>query len=104
MSYFPFEGPDGDLLGLNAVVQDITQRKQTEAAWRETAERLRIATSVADLGVFAWDVREDDVVWENDRMYEIIGRSKEGGRANNREFLRSVIHPEDAGRVYGSAL
>ena len=55
VSYFPFEGPDGELLGLNAVVQDITQRKQTETAWRETAERLRIATSVADLGVFAGD-------------------------------------------------
>lgn len=96
VSYFPFEGPDGELLGLNAVVQDITQRKQTETAWRETAERLRIATSVADLGVFAWDATEDHVVWENERMYEIIGRSKEDGPVNHQEFLRSVIHPEDA--------
>jgi len=96
VSYFPFEGPDGAFLGLNGVVQDITKRKEIEIALRETAERLRIATSVAKLGVFFWEADTDRVLWENDRMYEIVGRKREQGPVNNAEFLERVVYAEDA--------
>ena len=96
VSYFPFEGPDGVCLGLNGVVQDITQRKKIEIALLETAERLRIATSVAKLGVFVWEAETDRVLWENDRMYDIVGRKREEGPINNQEFLDSVVYAEDA--------
>lgn len=95
VSYFPFEGSDGSVLGLNAVIQNITERKQAETARLETAERLRIATSAAQLGVFVWDALEDRVFWENDRMYEIVGRRPEDG-VNNAKFLGHIVLPEDA--------
>jgi PAS domain S-box-containing protein len=96
VSYFPFEGPDGVCLGLNGVVQDITESKKIEIALLETAERLRIATSVAKLGVFVWEADTDRVLWENDRMYDIVGRKREEGPINNQEFLDSVVYAEDA--------
>src|SRR5580700_1348192 len=61
---------------------------------RESEARLKLATEVANLGVFVWDIVEDRGSWENDRMYEIFGRSREEGPVNGAEFLRSVVHPD----------
>jgi PAS domain S-box-containing protein len=96
VSYFPLEGTDGTVLGLNGVVQNITGRKRAEASLMETAERLKLATSAAQLGVFVWDAREDRAYWENPRMYQILGRNPEDEPVSNREFLQSVVLPEDA--------
>jgi PAS domain S-box-containing protein len=65
---------------------------------RESEARLKLATEVAKLGVFVWDTIEDRGSWENDRMYEIFGRSREEGSVNGAEFLRDVIHPDDRDR------
>jgi PAS domain S-box-containing protein len=62
---------------------------------RESEARLKLATEVANLGVFVWDTIEDKESWENDRMYEIFGRSREEGAVNGEEFLREVVHPDD---------
>jgi len=61
---------------------------------RESEARLKLATEVANLGVFVWDTVEDRGSWENDRMYEIFGRNREEGPVNGAEFLRDVVHPD----------
>jgi PAS domain S-box-containing protein len=61
---------------------------------RESEARLKLATEVAKLGVFVWDTIEDRGSWENDRIYEIFGRSREQGSINGAEFLRDVVHPD----------
>ena len=98
VNLFPFEAPDGSILGLNGVIQEITERKQMEAARAEANERLRIATSAAQLGIFEWDVRQDRAFWENDRMYQITGRTREQGPANMAAFITGMVHPADRER------
>ncbi|MBB5331019.1 PAS domain S-box protein [Tunturiibacter gelidoferens] len=61
---------------------------------RESETRLKLATEVAKLGVFMWDTLEDRGVWENDRMYEIFGRSREDGPINGTAFINEVVHPD----------
>jgi PAS domain S-box-containing protein len=61
---------------------------------RDSEARLKLATEVAKLGVFVWDTIEDTGSWENDRMYEIFGRSREQGAVNGAEFMRDVVHPD----------
>jgi PAS domain S-box-containing protein len=61
---------------------------------RDSEARLKLATEVAKLGVFVWDTIEDSGSWENDRMYEIFGRSREQGPVNGAEFLCDVVHPD----------
>jgi PAS domain S-box-containing protein len=85
----------GTLLGLSGVVQDITERKRAETARLEAAEKLRVATAAARLGIYTWDRKNDRSDWENDRMYEITGRRREEGPLNRAEFLRTLIHPDD---------
>jgi len=61
---------------------------------RESEARLKLATEVAKLGVFAWDTSKDIASWENDRMYEIFGRTREQGPLSGTEFLLDGIHPD----------
>jgi PAS domain S-box-containing protein len=61
---------------------------------RESEARLKLATEVAKLGVFVWYIVEDIWSWENDRIYEIFGRSREDGSVTRSKFLRDVVHPD----------
>jgi len=61
---------------------------------RESEARLKLATSVAGLGVFVWDTAHDEGTWENDRMYEIFGRTRQEGIVNGAAFLAEVVHPD----------
>jgi PAS domain S-box-containing protein len=61
---------------------------------RESQARLKLATEVAKLGVFVWDTVEDRGNWENDRMYEIFGRTREEGPINGAGSLSEVVHPD----------
>lgn len=96
VNFYPLEAPDGTVLGLNGVVQDITERKQTETAYVDAAERLRIATSAAKLGVYVWDVPGDRGYFENDQVYRILGRDPRLGPVSQSEFFHKIILAEDA--------
>jgi PAS domain S-box-containing protein len=65
----------------------------------ESEARLKLATAVAKLGVFLWDIGEDRWSWENDRMYEIFGRTRDEGPISGSGFLHEVVHPEDWGAL-----
>ncbi len=95
-SYFPVTDSESRVIGLHAVKQDITDRKEAETALLQTAQRLHIATESAGLGVFDWYMQEDRGFWENQRMYEIFGRTRADGTLSAAQFLETAIHPEDA--------
>jgi PAS domain S-box-containing protein len=77
---------------------DVTERRRAEAALRESEARLRIATNGAALGIFEWDPLTDHVVWENDRIYEIFGRTRNDSPISKQQFVSEHLHPDDVGR------
>jgi PAS domain-containing protein len=77
------------------VIEDITTRVEARTALRAGEQRLRIATSLAALGIFEWHMLDDQAVWENERMFAIFGRKPADGALGKREFLDAVLHPED---------
>ena len=74
---------------------DVTERRHAEIALRNSEARLRIATSGAALGIFEWHPLTDHVVWENDRMYEIFGRTHADGPVGKRQLVSDYLHPDD---------
>lgn len=91
----PLRDADGEIIGGAAAMVDVTERRAAEEALAESSERQRLAVEAAGLGVFEWRVDEDAAVWENERIYEIFGRSLEDGPINLNIFLNDFLHPDD---------
>src|ERR1700733_5157399 len=85
---------NGQIAGVYDAFRNMTATVVGARRLRESEARLKLATEVANLGVFVWDTIADKGSWENDRMYEIFGRSREAGSVNGAEFLRDVVHPD----------
>lgn len=88
-------GPDGAPSGMVGVVQDITTRIEARDELLARDQRLRVATTIAKLGIFEWHMLEDHAIWENAHMYEIFGHAPEDGTIGKSEFLNDILHPED---------
>jgi PAS domain S-box-containing protein len=63
----------GQVTGLFGTKQDITERKQAEAALRSTAAALEHAQRLARVGSWHWQIDGDRVQWSR-ALYEIFGR------------------------------
>jgi PAS domain-containing protein len=61
---------------------------------RDSETMLKLATEVAQLGIFVWRPTEDRASWENDRMYEIFGQPCESGPVNGAPFLEEMVLPD----------
>jgi len=72
---------------------DITDRKRTEAALRESSERLRMALGAAKMGTFVW-YPDGDRVEPDLHMLALFGLP-ESGHLSLEAALTSLLHPED---------
>ena len=78
--------------------RDISRQVEARDAIAGSEQRLRLATEAAELGIWQWDLENDRANWENDRLYEIFGRTREEGVASGAEFREKFCHPEDVPR------
>jgi PAS domain S-box-containing protein len=77
----------------DALELEIAEHKRTEAALRESEDRLGEAQRIAHVGSWDWDVTTDKVTW-SDELCRIFGiRSEEFGGTSD-DFWRRV-HPDD---------
>ena len=85
-------GADGQLLYLEGFMQDITERKETETALRESLDTLQEAQIIGILGNYALDVSSGE--WTSSPvMDEIFGIDRQYKRSV--EGWLALIHPED---------
>jgi PAS domain S-box-containing protein len=76
---------------------DITERKQTEAALRESEERLRLAMAAAHMGAWDLDLQRGSIVWDA-RQAEIFGRSAQTRPKTVDQFYK-LVHSLDVDRM-----
>jgi two-component system, cell cycle sensor histidine kinase and response regulator CckA len=86
--------PEGiDTPVLYGILFDISERKATESALRESEERLRLALEAAHLGMWEWDPDTDALFWD-DRHCALFGLDPKHAPATTAQFIE-YVHQED---------
>jgi two-component system cell cycle sensor histidine kinase/response regulator CckA len=89
----PILDAQGAYVGALAMATDITERSRGEAVLREGADRLRLAVQAADVGLWDWDIRTNQVVYSSEWKHQLGYAEHEIGNAFG-EWER-LTHPED---------
>jgi len=76
--------------------QTTRELRASEAALRESNTRVSLAASAANLGLWVWDVEQDDI-WMTEKGRELFGFAK-SERINFSRFLQPV-HKDDRARI-----
>jgi two-component system cell cycle sensor histidine kinase/response regulator CckA len=92
-----FEGEPAHLV---AGIQDITERKNAEAALRTSEERHRLVAQASKEVVWDWDLLTDQVTWDKGTGPLLDYQPSELGSTADWWYER--LHPEDRERVVGS--
>jgi PAS domain S-box-containing protein len=86
------------LAGQQAVMErHLAERAQTERLWRESEERLRLATEAADVGIWDFDPATGTLIWDTG-VKRHFGLPPDAQIAGYQTFLAG-LHPDDRARV-----
>ncbi|WP_179007968.1 PAS domain S-box protein [Winogradskyella forsetii] len=80
-----------------AIILDITEREKAEQDLIATSERLQLATKTGNIGIWDWDVLNNQLIWD-DTMFQIFGIEKNEFQGTF-ESLEANIHPDDINEV-----
>lgn len=86
----------GKCIRIFGTFQDIHEKKKAELKYQEVADRLKIATHNANIGIWEYDILENSLIWD-DNMYNLYG-IKKGDFSGEYEAWEAGVHPEDKER------
>ena len=90
-SFFPITTSGGNLYG--SINRDITAQVRAEAALRQSEERLDLAMSVANDGIWDWHA-DNDITLFDSRYYTMSGYEPNEFPSTHKEWEKRV-HPDD---------
>jgi PAS domain S-box-containing protein len=93
----PQRDSTGRIVGLRGTVQDITDRRQSREALRESEERLRLAAQAGRMYAYEWD-RATDVIVRSAEFAHILGLAS-GPKTTTCQEMLETVHPDDREKV-----
>jgi PAS domain S-box-containing protein len=85
---------EGNVIKTMGMVQDITERKETEATLRESEARLNETQRLAQIGHWVSDVQTETTYWSKE-MYRLFGADQRGITEISKGVVTEWIHPDD---------
>ncbi len=89
----PLKDAAGQVTQYVAIRTDITQRKETEAALRESKEQFELAVRGSNDGIWDWNVLDGDLFYSR-RCTELLGYDEDEIPSRFDSFQR-LLHPDD---------
>lgn len=89
----PLRNALGEVTGAVAAFIDITERKQTEEALRESERRLKMALDAGRMGAWEWNLQSGRVIWSPG--LEALHRLEPGAFEGTLADFKRDIHPAD---------
>ncbi|MBW4668203.1 MAG: PAS domain-containing protein [Cyanomargarita calcarea GSE-NOS-MK-12-04C] len=83
---------NGNIIRVVGSTTDIGDRKQIEADLLDSAERIEMATTAAQLGMWFWDITTSELVWTS-QCKALFGLSCDSEISY--EIFLNLLHPED---------
>ena len=87
----------GNYNGVIGVARDVTERKRREREYQEMMERLNFALEGAELGVWDWNPKTNDVTFD-ERWTGMVGYTKDELDPHY-ETWADLVHPDDLDRA-----
>jgi PAS domain S-box-containing protein len=91
----PWYESEGKIGGIILFSEVITERIQLEQERAKLNERLDLATRSAGIGIWDWDIKKNEIVWD-DQMYSLYGLNT-GEFGGAYEAWLNGVYPEDQG-------
>ncbi len=93
INIFPIFDERGVLIHYGAVERDITEKRAGIHKLQEMSDRLSLATTIANLGVWDMDVPSSELIWD-DSMYRLYGLDAKKTKPSYDLWINS-LHGED---------
>lgn len=92
-SYYPNKDGAGSVIGVLAIVREITRELMTEGALEDAAARLGMAMSSSGIGVWDWSI-DTNHVWFSDTWQTMLGYDV-GELPQHVATWQNAVHPDD---------
>ncbi|MCF2146962.1 PAS domain-containing protein [Desmonostoc muscorum LEGE 12446] len=96
---FAVRDANGQVVRVVGATTDITEqqaalhdRQQAETKLRESEERIRLATTAAEVGMWFWNLTTNELIW-TEKCQQLFGLSPETEISH--EVFLNCVHPED---------
>lgn len=79
--------------GLSIYFIDVTFKKKTAQHIIQLNERMSLATSIGSIGIWDWDLKKNELIWDS-QMFKLYGLEQKNLPIAY-ETWRQTVHPED---------
>ena len=93
----PLRDDDGDIVNVIPEGRNISDLAQTREMLREMEGRLTTATQAANIGLWKWELKTDEV-WFSDQWYRMSWLQRGAAPTTRRTWI-DLVHPADRRRV-----